>query len=130
MTDTIADLLTRVRNALKAGHKNVNIPVSNMKKSIAHILYKENYINGYQVLDDGPQGTLRIYLRYSNDGEPVITGLSRISKPGLRIFKGSKEIPRTLNGLGLTIVTTPKGVMTDSQARAENVGGEVLCRVW
>lgn len=129
MTDTIADFLTRVRNALKAGHKQVNIPASNMKKSISQILYEEKYINGYQVLDNGPQGTIRIFLKY-NDGAPTISGLERISTPGLRIFKGAGEIPRTLNGLGLTIVTTPKGVMTDARARAENVGGEVLCRVW
>ncbi len=129
MTDTIADFLTRVRNALKAGHKHVDIPASNLKKSLAHILYEESYINGYQVIENGPQGTLRVFLKY-NEGSPVITGLERISKPGLRIFKGANEIPRTLNGLGLTIVTTPKGVMTDARARAENVGGEVLCRVW
>ena len=129
MTDTIADFLTRVRNALKAGHKQVDIPVSNMKKSITHILYEEKYINGYQVIDNGPQGTIRIFLKY-NDGQPTITGLQRYSKPGLRIYKGSDDIPRTLNGLGITIITTPKGVMTDSRARAEKVGGEVLCRIW
>jgi small subunit ribosomal protein S8 len=129
MTDTIADFLTRVRNALGAGHKQVDIPASNMKKSIAHILYEEKYINGYQVIDDGPQGTIRIFLKY-NEGSPTITGLERISTPGLRVFKGAQDIPRTLNGLGLTIVTTPRGVMTDARARQENVGGEVLCRVW
>jgi small subunit ribosomal protein S8 len=129
MTDTIADFLTRIRNALKAGHKQVDIPASNMKKSIAHILYEEHYINGYQVIENGPQPTIRISLRY-NDGEPVISGLERISTPGLRVFSGATKIPRTLNGLGLTIVTTPKGVMTDARARTEHVGGEVLCRIW
>ena len=129
MTDTIADFLTRVRNALSAGHKQVDIPASNMKKSIAHILYEEKYINGYQLLENSPQGTIRIFLKY-NEGNPTISGLERMSTPGLRIFKGAHDIPRTLNGLGLTIVTTPKGVMTDARARQENVGGEVLCRIW
>jgi small subunit ribosomal protein S8 len=129
MTDTIADFLTRIRNALAAGHKQVNIPASNMKKSLTHILYEEKYINGYQILDEGPQGMIRIFLKY-NDGQPTISGLKRYSTPGLRIYKGANDIPRTLNGLGLTIVTTPKGVMTDARARQENVGGEVLCRIW
>jgi small subunit ribosomal protein S8 len=129
MTDPIADFLTRIRNAGRAKHKQVDIPASNLKKSLAHILYEQRYINGYTVLDTAVQGTIRIYLKYRN-GAPVITGLERISRPGLRRYAGAGEIPRTLNGLGLTIVSTPRGVMTDAQARRDHVGGEVLCRIW
>lgn len=129
MTDPIADFLTRIRNAGRAHHKQVDIPASNMKAGLTEILYKQNFINGYSVLKDSPQGTIRIYLRY-RDGESVIKGLERISTPGLRLYTGSKDIPRTLNGLGVTIVSTPKGLLTDAQARQENVGGEVLCRIW
>ena len=129
MTDPIADFLTRLRNALGAKHKQVEIEASNLKKNLAHILYEQGFINGYSILDNTPQGTIRIYLKYKN-GVPVIEGLQRISKPGLRKYAGTKEIPRTLNGLGITIVSTPKGVMTDAQARSQNVGGEILCRIW
>lgn len=129
MTDPIADFLTRIRNAGRAKHKQVDIPMSNLKKSLAHILYEQKYINGYSLLDDTVQGTIRIYLKYRN-GAPVITGLSRVSRPGLRKYTGADGIPRTLNGLGVTIVSTPRGVMTDAQARRDHVGGEVLCRVW
>lgn len=129
MTDPIADFLTRIRNAGRAHHKHVDIPASNMKAGLTEILYKQNFINGYSVLKDSPQGTIRIYLRY-REGESVIKGLERISTPGLRLYTGSTEIPRTLNGLGITIVSTPKGLLTDAQARQENVGGEVLCRIW
>jgi small subunit ribosomal protein S8 len=129
MTDPIADFLTRIRNAVRAQHKQVDIPASNLKKSLAHILYEQKYINGYSVLADNPQGTIRVYLKYK-DGLSVISGLERISRPGLRQYAGTQDIPRTLNGLGLTIVSTPKGVMTDAQARKMHVGGEVLCRIW
>lgn len=129
MTDPIADFLTRIRNAAKAKHKQVEIPASNMKKRLAHILYEQNYISGYSIMDNTPQGTIRIYMKYK-DGESVIKGLERVSKPGLRRYSGAKAIDRTLNGLGLTIVSTPKGVMTDAQAREQNVGGEVICRIW
>ncbi len=129
MTDPIADFLTRIRNAGRANHKHVDIPASNMKAGLTEILYKQNFINGYSVLKDPPQGTIRIYLRYL-EGESVIKGLERISTPGLRLYKGADDLPRTLNGLGITIVSTPKGLLTDAQARQENVGGEVLCRIW
>ncbi|MDH7516601.1 MAG: 30S ribosomal protein S8 [Bacteroidota bacterium] len=129
MTDPIADYLTRIRNAIRAKHKSVDIPLSKMKRAITHILYEQGYIAGYSIVENTVQGTLRIYLKYDRD-RPVITGLERISRPGLRKYAGVKEVPRTLNGLGLTIVSTPKGIMTDARARAENVGGEVLCRIW
>jgi small subunit ribosomal protein S8 len=129
MTDPIADFLTRIRNAVRAKHKQVEIPASNMKKSLAQILYDQNYINGYSIIDDGPQGTIRIYLKYKA-GQPVLSGLQRVSTPGLRKYCGSEEIPRTLGGLGLTIVSTPKGVLTDAQAKREKVGGEIICRIW
>ena len=129
MTDPIADFLTRIRNAVRAQHKQVDIPASNLKKSLAHILYEQKFIHGYSVLQDNPQGTIRVYLKYK-DGQSVISGLERISRPGLRQYAATTDIPRTLNGLGLTIVSTPKGVMTDAQARKLHVGGEVLCRVW
>jgi small subunit ribosomal protein S8 len=129
MTDPIADYLTRLRNALGAKHKKVEIQASNLKKSLTHILYEQGFINGYSILDNTPQGTIRIYLKYKN-GVSVIEGLERISTPGLRQYAGSGNIPRTLNGLGITVVSTPRGVMTDAQARAQNVGGEILCRIW
>jgi small subunit ribosomal protein S8 len=129
MTDPIADFLTRIRNAGRAQHKHVDIPASKMKVSLTEILYQQNFINGYSILQDSPQGTVRIYLRY-REGQPVIAGLERISTPGLRRYMGANDIPRTLNGLGVTIVSTPKGLLTDAQARQQNVGGEVLCRIW
>ena len=129
MTDPIADFLTRIRNAGRAQHKHVDIPASKMKASLTEILYEQNFINGYSILEDSPQGTIRIYLRY-REGKNVIAGLERISTPGLRLYKGAQDIPRTLNGLGITIVSTPKGLLTDAQARQQNVGGEVLCRIW
>lgn len=129
MTDPIADFLTRIRNAVRAQHKQVEIPASRMKTSLTDILYKQNFINGYSLLEDTPQGTIRIYLRYK-DGKSVIEGLERISTPGLRRYMGANDIPRTLNGLGITIVSTPKGLLTDAQARQEHMGGEVLCRIW
>ena len=129
MTDPIADYLTRIRNAVRAHHKQVEIPASNMKKSLSQILYDQGFISGFSIIDNPPQGAIRIYLKYK-DGVSVIEGLQRISKPGLRQYSGADSIPRTLNGLGITVVTTPKGVMTDAQAKEQNVGGEVLCRVW
>ena len=129
MTDPIADYLTRIRNAVRAKHKSVAIPASLVKKNITHILYEQGYIAGYSVIDNAVQGSIKIYLKY-NAGAPAISGLERVSSPGLRKYTGVGEIPRTMNGLGLTIMSTPKGVMTDVQARTEHVGGEVLCRVW
>lgn len=130
MTDPIADFLTRIRNAVRAHHKQVEIPASNMKIGLTEILYQQNFINGFSILKNSPQGTIRIYLRYGKEGEPVIEGLQRISTPGLRKYAGSQDLPRTLNGLGITIVSTPSGLLTDAQARERNVGGEILCRVW
>ena len=130
MTDPIADFLTRIRNAVRAHHKQVEIPSSKMKVGLTEILYQQNFINGFSILNDTPQGTIRIYLRYGKDGSSVIEGIERISTPGLRMYSPATEIPRTLNGLGVTIVSTPKGLLTDAQARQQNVGGEVLCRIW
>jgi small subunit ribosomal protein S8 len=129
MTDPIADYLTRLRNSIRAHHKQVEIPSSNVKIGLTEILYQQGYLSGYSILKDSPQGTIRIYLKYK-DGQSVIEGLERISKPGLRKYAGAQDVPRTLNGLGITIVSTPKGLLTDAQARLENVGGEVLCRIW
>ncbi len=129
MTDPIADFLTRIRNAGRAQHKHVDIPASKMKVSLTEILYQQNFIHGFSIVENPPQGTIRIYLRY-RDGKSVIEGLERFSTPGLRRYMGAQDIPRTLNGLGITIVSTPKGLLTDAQARQQNVGGEVLCRIW
>lgn len=130
MTDPIADFLTRIRNAMRARHKKVDIPASNLKKELARILFEQKFVHGYSYLEDSPQGTIRIYLKYDPAGRSVITGLERVSTPGLRKYAGVSDLPRTLGGLGLTIVSTPKGVMTDAQARQHQVGGEVLCRIW
>ena len=127
ITDPIADMLTRIRNANSARHDTVDVPASNMKKSIAQILLDEGYIKSYQIVDDGTQGT--ITLKY-NGKDKVITGLRRVSKPGLRVYVGADELPRVLRGLGIAIVSTSKGVMTDKAARAAHVGGEVLAFVW
>jgi small subunit ribosomal protein S8 len=129
MTDPIADYLTRVRNALQAKHKRVDIPASRLKRELTELLVANNYINGYTELKDTPQGVLRIQLRYK-DSRPVIAGLRRISTPGLRVYRGSHELPRVLGGLGIAVVSTPKGLMTDRQARRANTGGEVLCEIW
>ena len=128
-TDPIADMLTRIRNANNAKHDTVDVPASNMKKSIAQILLDEGYIKSFQIIDDGTQGTIRIALKY-NGKDKVITGLRRVSKPGLRVYVGADELPRVLRGLGIAIVSTSKGVMTDKAARAAHVGGEVLAFVW
>ncbi len=130
MTDPIADMLTRIRNAQKASHESVDIPSSKMKINIAKVLKSEGYIKNFRVMPDGKQGILRIFLKYDEEGQPVITGLKRISKPSRRIYAAYDEIPEILNGYGINIVTTSKGVMTDKKARKLKVGGEVLCGVW
>ena len=129
ITDPIADMLTRIRNANSARHDTVDVPASNMKKSIAQILLDEGYIKSYQIVDDGTQGVIHITLKY-NGKDKVITGLRRVSKLGLRVYVGADELPRVLRGLGIAIVSTSKGVMTDKAARAAHVGGEVLAFVW
>ena len=130
MTDTIADMLTRIRNANSARHETVDIPASNLKKSIARILLDEGYIKGMTIINDGKQGIIRITLKYTSGKKNVITGIKRISKPGLRVYAGKDEIPKVLGGLGTAIISTSKGIMTDKKARAEGVGGEVLAFVW
>ena len=130
ITDPIADLLTRIRNASQAKHATVDIPASNMKKAIAQILVDEGYVTSYKVTEDDKQGVITITLKYTDNMQPVITGLRRISKPGLRIYTSCEDMPKVLKGIGTAIVSTPKGVMTDKKARKENVGGEVLAFVW
>lgn len=130
ITDSIADMLTRIRNASSAKHDTVDIPASNMKKSIAQILLDEGYIKGFQLIEDGKQGVIRVTLKYGSNKSPVITGLRRVSKPGLRIYTNCEEMPKVMKGLGVAILSTSRGVMTDRQARSLNVGGEVLAFVW
>ena len=130
MSDVIADMLTRIRNANNAKHETVDVPASNMKKSIAQILADEGYIRGYQVVEDGKQGIIRITLKYVQGKQKVIHGIRRVSKPGLRIYSNCEDMPKVMNGLGIAIVSTSKGVMTDKKARLANVGGEVLAFVW
>ena len=130
ITDPVADMLTRIRNANNAKHETVDVPASNMKKSIAQILLDEGYIKAFQVVEDGTQGVIRITLKYNVGKEKVSSGLRRGSKPGLRVYVGADELPRVLRGLGIAIVSTSKGVMTDKAARAAHVGGEVLAFVW
>ena len=130
ITDPVADMLTRIRNANSAKHETVDVPASNLKKSIAQILLDEGYIKSFQIVDDGTQGTIRITLKYNAGKEKVISGLRRVSKPGLRVYVGADELPRVLRGLGIVIVSTSKGVMTDKAARAAHIGGEVLAFVW
>ena len=130
MTDTIADMLTRVRNALVAKHETVEVPASNIKKEIARILLQEGYITAFDTVEGGVQGKIVITLKYGPNGEKVINGLKRISKPGLRIYAGHDELPKVLGGLGIAIISTPKGVMTDKEARKNNHGGEVLAYIW
>ena len=129
ITDPVADMLTRIRNAGSAKHATVDVPASNMKKAIAEILLEEGYIKNYQIINDGLQGIIRITLKY-NGGEKAITGLRRVSKPGLRVYAGADELPRVLKGLGIAIVSTSQGVMTDKEARKLHIGGEVLAFVW
>ena len=130
ITDPIADMLTRIRNANNAKHASVDIPCSNMKKSIAEILLEEGYIKNYQIIDDGKQGIIRVTLKYAENKQKVISGIKRISKPGLRVYAAKEDLPRVLRGLGIAIISTSKGIMTDKNARKENVGGEVLAYVW
>ena len=130
ITDPIADMLTRIRNAGAARHATVDVPASKMKKAIAQILLDEGYIKAYEIVEDGVQGTIKITLKYTANREKAISGLRRVSKPGLRVYAGADELPRVLKGLGIAIISTSKGVMTDKQARKENVGGEVLAFVW
>ena len=130
ITDSIADMLTRIRNANSAKHSTVDVPASNLKKAIAKILLDEGYIKSYEVVEDGTQGVIRIQLKYLAGKEKVISGLRRVSKPGLRVYAGADELPRVLKGLGIAIISTSKVVMTDKAARANHVGGEVLAFVW
>ncbi len=130
ITDTIADLLTRIRNAVSAKHETVEIPASNMKKAITQILLDEGYIKKFVVSEDGKQGVIKIFLKYTDNKKSVITGLRRVSKPGLRIYSDVENMPKVMKGLGVAIISTSKGVMTDRRARKENVGGEVLAFIW
>ena len=130
ISDVIADMLTRIRNANDAKHESVDVPASNLKKSIAQILLEEGYIKNFQIVDDGKQGIIRVTLKYAAGKQKVIHGLRRVSKPGLRIYSNCEDMPRVMNGLGIAIVSTSKGVMTDKKARQNNVGGEVLAFVW
>lgn len=130
ITDPIADMLTRIRNAGSARHETVDVPNSKMKKAIAEILLEEGYIKSFQLIDDGTQGVIRITLKYLPGKEKTIQGLRRVSKPGLRVYAGADELPQVLRGLGIAIISTSKGIMTDKKARAQHVGGEVLAFVW
>ena len=130
ITDPIADLLTRIRNASSAKHETVEVPASKMKKAIVEILFAEGYIKKFEVIDDERQGIIKIWLKYVEGKKAVISGIKRVSKPGLRVYASKEDMPRVLKGLGIAIVSTSKGIMTDKQARRENVGGEVLAFVW
>jgi len=130
MSDVIADMLTRIRNANNAKHQTVDIPASNMKKAIAEILVEEGYVKSYQIIDDGKQGTIRVTLKYLQGKQKVIRGIRRVSKPGLRIYAGYEDMPSVMNGLGIAIVSTSKGIMTGKKAKSLNIGGEVLAFVW
>lgn len=130
MTDPIADMLTRIRNGNNARHDSVDIPASNIKKQLAQILLDEGFIKGYDVIDDGKQGIIRVDIKFGSQNEKVISGIKRISKPGLRVYVKSDEVPKVLGGLGIAILSTSNGVVTDKVARKEGVGGEVICYVW
>ena len=130
MTDPIADMLTRVRNASSVQHDTVDIPASNIKKEIARILLEEGYIKGYDVIEDGKQGLIRMQLKYGKNGEKVITGRKKISKSGMRVYADRNNVPKVLNGIGISVISTSKGIVTDKQARELGVGGEVICYVW
>ena len=130
ITDTIADMLTRIRNASSSKHETVDVPASNMKKSIAKILVDEGFVSSYDVIEDDKQGVIRVTLKYGENKSQVITGLRRVSKPGLRIYSNVEEMPKVMKGLGIAIISTSKGIMTDREARKQNVGGEVLAFVW
>lgn len=130
MTDPIADMLTRIRNGNNAKHKSVDVPASKIKKEISEILLKEGYIKNYEVIDDDKQGTIRIDLKYGENNEKVISGIKRISKPGLRVYVHCEDVPKVLGGLGIAVISTSKGILTDKEARKNGVGGEVICYVW
>lgn len=130
LTDPIADFLTRIRNAVLAGKDRVDAPASRLKLELARILKEEGFLRTFKVLEEGSQGTIRLYLRYSPEGEPAIHGIERVSRPGRRVFKGVDELPRVQSGIGIAVISTSKGLMTDARAREVRVGGEVLCRVW
>jgi small subunit ribosomal protein S8 len=130
LTDPVADMLTRIRNALGARHSKVDLPASRLKTEIARILKEEGYIQNFKVAEEGVKKTIKLYLKYQPSGRPVISRLERVSRPGLRVFVGRGEIPRVLGGLGVNILTTPRGVMTGRDARQAGVGGEILCQVW
>lgn len=129
MTDPIADMLTRIRNAQRAGHANVVMPHSRLKLALAHVLKREGFLEGF-IEDDGVPASLKVFLKYDAQNRGVIRGIQRVSRPGRRVYAGRDEIPRVRNGLGVTILTTPKGVLSDAQARAAGVGGEIICQVW
>ncbi|HZK02081.1 MAG TPA: 30S ribosomal protein S8 [Anaerovoracaceae bacterium] len=130
MTDPVADMLTRIRNANTVGHTTVDIPASKVKKSIADILLKEGYIKGYNIINDGKQGIIKVQMKYGADKEKVISGLKKISKPGLKVYAKSDEVPKVLGGLGIAIISTSSGILSDKEARKLGVGGEVICYVW
>ena len=130
MTDPIADMLTRIRNANTVGHDTVDVPASKMKKSIAEILTEEGYIKGFELIDDSKQGVIRVQMKYGADKERVISGIKKISKPGLKVYAKAEDVPRVLGGLGIAIVSTSKGVISDREARKLGIGGEVICYVW
>lgn len=130
MTDPIADMLTRIRNALMASHEMVDIPVSKLKINVAKVIKSEGYIRNFKIVSDGQHRLIRIFLKYDENGVPIIGGLKRVSKPSCRVYAGYEDVPKVLNGFGISIVSTSKGLMTDRQARKSNVGGEILCSVW
>lgn len=130
MTDPIADMLTRIRNAHKARHRETNIPFSKLKMELARVLQDEGYVDGFRIVEEGHKRTLRVALRYTEKGQPVVTGLERASRPGRRVYAGAGEIPRILGGLGISVLSTSQGVMSDREARLRHVGGELLCNVW
>ena len=130
MTDPIADFLTRIRNAVQVGRDRCDVPASRLKLELAKIFQDEGFIRTFKVLEEGPQGTLRLYLRYASDGEPTIRGLQRVSRPGLRVYRGVDQLPHVRGGIGVAVISTSKGLMTDVKAREQRLGGEVMCRVW
>jgi small subunit ribosomal protein S8 len=130
MTDPVSDMLTRIRNATAVRHDRMDVPASKMKLEIAKILKQEGYIRTFKMIEEGPQGTIRIYLKYADDGEPVIHGLRRVSRPGRRVYRGVGDLPKVRSGLGVAVISTNRGVVTDEQARGLQVGGEVLCEIW
>ncbi len=130
MTDPIADMLTRIRNSLRASHQDVDIPSSKLKINLAKILKSEGYIRNFKIISDGPKKTIRIFLKFDESGDPVITGLKRVSKPSCRVYKKSSDIPTALNGYGVNIISTSRGLLSDREARKLNVGGEVICTLW